>query len=743
MSVLYADVIPGISHEQLDKPFCYSVPEEMKDKISPGSVVRIPFGIGNRLITGFVTELSGVPRFDPSKIKPVYEVVSDSELPESRMIEIAAWMKNEYGCTMSRALKTVLPVKEKVQKKENKCLELSADENTVAGYLERMKKKNAKARIRLLEALMGSKSLDKGEALKNLKVTSKTVNELEAAGILTVKSTYEYRNPAECDGDICKETVSLNEEQSELINSFKSDYDAGIRRPVLIHGITGSGKTLLYIEMISHVIKEGKQGIMLIPEIALTWQTVRRFRARFGDRVSILNSRMSRGERYDQFLRAARGETDVIIGPRSALFTPFKNIGIIIIDEEHESSYKSETIPAYHAGETAEFIAGRHKAAVVFGSATPSVKSYYRAKKGIYKLYTLKRRAGGGELPVCHVDDMRAELAAGNRGMFSRRLMAAISDRLEKKEQVMLFINKRGYAGFISCRACGHVFKCPHCDVSLTFHKGNKLACHYCGHEEYISGKCPECGSEGYISGFKAGTQKIEDGIKKLFPQARVLRMDKDTTSGREGHAGILKEFAEGKADILIGTQMIVKGHDFPRVTLVSALAADMSLFAGDYRAAEITFELLVQAAGRAGRGARRGEMIIQTYAPENYAICHAAKQDYTGFFNDEIRFREMMNYPPVSFLIKLSISGKDEGGVLSAVSLLKKNFFSGTLENTGIAVIGPAREPVYRIADEYRMAVYMKSADKGALDKLQRCMESFMRCDSTFAGVFTRWDRE
>ena len=344
---------------------------------------------------------------------------------------------------------------------------------------------------------------------------------------------------------------------------------------------------------------------------------------------------------------------------------------------------------------------------------------------------------------MCHVDDMRAELTAGNRGMFSRRLMAAISDRLEKKEQVMLFINKRGYAGFISCRACGHVFKCPHCDVSLTFHKGNKLACHYCGHEEYISGKCPECGSEGYISGFKAGTQKIEDGIKKLFPQARVLRMDKDTTSGREGHAGILKEFSEGKADILIGTQMIVKGHDFPRVTLVSALAADMSLFAGDYRAAEITFELLVQAAGRAGRGARRGEMIIQTYAPDNYAICHAANQDYTGFFNDEIRFREMMNYPPVSFLIKLSISGKDESGVLSAVSLLKKNFFSGTLENTGIAVIGPAREPVYRIADEYRMAVYMKSADKGALDKLQRCMESFMRGDSAFAGVFTRWDRE
>ncbi len=741
MSEMYADIIPGISLEQLDKTFQYLVPEELKHSISPGSVVKVPFGGGGRHITGFVVGLSGIPAIEPERIKPVAEVLTDKELPESRIIAIAAWMKDEYGCTMSQALKTVLPVKEKVQKKEIKILQISTDTDMVNGYLERMKQKNARARVRLLEALIHSGSLDMQTAAKELKISSKTVNDLKEAGVIAVQSTFEYRNPVEDAGDICKEQISLNAEQSTLVEGFLRDYEAGERRPVLIHGVTGSGKTLCYIEMISHVVAQGKQAIVLIPEIALTWQTVRRFQARFGDRVSILNSRMSKGERYDQFLRAARGDMDVIIGPRSALFTPFKDIGMMIIDEEHESSYKSETVPAYHARETAEFIAGLHGAALVLGSATPSVTSYYRAVKGVYKLYSLKNRAAG-ELPECYVEDMRAELAAGNRGMFSRRLLAAIEDRLSKKEQIMLFINKRGYAGFVSCKSCGHVFKCPHCDVSLTFHKGNKLVCHYCGYEEEQAGKCPKCGS-AYVYGLRAGTQKVEDSIKKLFPSARVLRMDKDTTSGKEGHTRVLSEFAEGNADILIGTQMIVKGHDFPRVTLVSALAADMSLFAGDYRAAEVTFELLVQAAGRAGRGNRKGEMIIQTYAPENYAVCHAAQQDYTGFFSEEIRFREMMNYPPAAFMIKLSLSGKNEEEVIAAVSVLKERFFSGSLEEMGVNVIGPAKEPVYRIADEYRMAVYMKSKDKEMLDGIRRTIDGFIRSETVFKGVFIRWDIE
>lgn len=742
MSALYADVIPGISHEQLDKPFRYRVPEEMTEIISPGSVVKVPFGGGNRLITGFVTDLSDEPGFDPARIKPIFKLVSDNELPESRMITIAAWLKAEYGCTMSQALKTVLPVKEKVQKKETRLLKLSDDTQMVEGYLERMRKRNAKARVRLLEALLVAGELDEAAAKKDLKLTLKTVKELTEAGVLTVKSTFTYRNPIEGAGEAPKENIILNEEQAALVAEFKTAHDAGERRPLLVHGITGSGKTVCYIEMIDHVVKEGRQAIVLIPEIALTWQTVRRFQARFGERVSILNSRMSRGERYDQFLRAARGEMDVIIGPRSALFTPFKNIGIIIIDEEHESSYKSENVPSYHAREVSGFIAGLHGASLVLGSATPSVTSYYRAKRGEYRLFTLTRRATGADLATCFVDDMRAELAAGNRGMFSRRLLRAIAERLEKKEQIMLFINKRGYAGFVSCKSCGHVFKCPHCDVSLTFHKGDKLVCHYCGYEEHIEKKCPSCGST-YIYGLRAGTQKVEDSIKQIFPNARVLRMDRDTTSGKDGHTKVLREFAAGNADILIGTQMIVKGHDFPKVTLCCALAADMSLFAGDYRAGENTFELLVQAAGRAGRGERKGEMIIQTYAPENYVIEHAKDQDYIGFFNDEINFRGMMNYPPVSHMLKLSLTARDEDLLNRAVSLLKEKFFSGSLEEMGVTFIGPAKEPLYRLADEFRVAVFIKSRDKDILDQMMKCIGDYIRSEQVFRSVFTRWDRE
>ena len=581
------------------------------------------------------------------------------------------------------------------------------------------------------------------DALKDsLKITPKTIKELSEAGIITLKTVYEYRNPVELPEGAPPEQLELNGEQKRITEDIIAGIRAGDKRTSLIYGITGSGKTLCYTELIANVIAAGKQAIMLIPEIALTWQTVRRFQERFGERVSVLNSRMSKGERYDQFLRAAKGEIDVVIGPRSALFTPFEKIGIIIIDEEHESSYISENIPAYHAVETAEFIAGMHGAAVVLGSATPSVKSYHKALKGEYRLFTLGSRATGSQLPDVYTEDMRKELAAGNRGMFSRRLLGAISDRLEKKEQIMLFINKRGYAGFVSCRSCGHVFKCPHCDVSLNFHRdGNKLVCHYCGFETPYIAKCPDCGS-GYIAGFRAGTQQVEESLKKTFPEARILRMDRDTTSGKDGHTKVLKEFADGNADILVGTQMIVKGHDFPGVTLVCALAADMSLFAGDYRAAENTFQLLVQAAGRAGRGDKKGEMIIQTYAPDNYAVRCAAAQDYPAFFKEEINFREMMNYPPVSFMLKLSLVSGYEDVLGEAVELLKKRFFYGDLEVMGVNVIGPAKEPVYKMSDEFRMAVFIKSKDKDVIDELRITIAEYMKNEPVFRKVFTKWER-
>ena len=367
------------------------------------------------------------------------------------------------------------------------------------------------------------------------------------------------------------------------------------------------------MEMIARVICDGKQAIVLIPEIALTYQTVMRFYKRFGSRISILNSRMSNGERYDQMMRAKDGAIDVMIGPRSALFTPFPNLGLIVIDEEHEPTYKSEQIPRYHARETAIARAELEGASVVLGSATPSLEAFYGAGQGKYELLTLKQRSQKQALPTVHTVDLREELKAGNHSIISRKLQEMMKERLDKKQQVMLFINRRGYAGFIACRSCGHVMKCPHCDVSLSSHKGYKLICHYCGYEESAKDRCPKCGSK-HIGGFRAGTQQIEELIRREFPEARVLRMDMDTTKEKDGHEKILETFASEEADILIGTQMIVKGHDFANVTLVGILAADLSLFAGDYQSSERTFQLLTQAAGRAGRGDRPGEVIIQTY---------------------------------------------------------------------------------------------------------------------------------
>ena len=394
-----------------------------------------------------------------------------------------------------------------------------------------------------------------------------------------------------------------------------------------------------------------------------------------------------------------RGEIDIMIGPRSALFTPFSDIGLIVIDEEHESAYNSEQSPRYHAKETAIYIAKEHKASVILGSATPSVETYYHALTGEYKLFTLSHRALGNELPKVYVEDLREELKSGNRSILSRRLKALIEDRLNNNKQVMLFLNKRGYAGFISCRSCGHVMKCPHCDISLTFHKNGKLVCHYCGYEQPSVNLCPKCGSR-YISGFRAGTQQVEEVIKKMYPDARTLRMDMDTTTGKEGHEKILSAFANHEADILIGTQMIVKGHDFPDVTLVGVLAADMSLYSGSYMAAERTFQLLTQAAGRAGRGDTPGEVVIQTYTPDNYSIKTAQAQDYNAFYEEEIAYRRLMEYPPISNMLKVSIASKNEKILDAAADYIKNNH--NRFHGSEINVYDPVNAGVYKINDIY-----------------------------------------
>ena len=465
---------------------------------------------------------------------------------------------------------------------------------------------------------------------------------------------------------------------------------------------------------------------MLIPEIALTLQTVNRFYQRFGDRVSVMHSRLSEGERSDQFLRAKNGEIDIMIGPRSALFTPFQNLGLIVIDEEHENSYQSEMPPKYHAREVAIQRANMLGASVILGSATPSMEAYYRAKQGRYSLFRLSQRAGGAILPKVWITDLREELEKKNRSIFGNQLAEMIEDRLRKKEQIMLFLNRRGYAGFVSCRKCGEVIQCPHCSVSLTAHmrygKIDHLECHYCGYQMGMPSTCPSCQSR-YIGTFGIGTQKVEEMAAARFPEARILRMDADTTKGKEGHERILQEFAEGKADILVGTQMIVKGHDFENVTLVGILAADLSLNVGDYRAAERTYQLLAQAAGRAGRGRKPGDVVLQTYQPEHYSIVCAASQDYENFYEQELSLRQMLQYPPVSNILGVLVLSENEE---NAKELAAK--IAGMMKQyEAVQVLGPTQAPLAKAKDVFREIVYGKCNDYRVLRQMKNQLEGFM----------------
>lgn len=522
------------------------------------------------------------------------------------------------------------------------------------------------------------------------------------------------------------EEKQLSESQSAIVNSIVEDFRAGVRNTYLIHGVTGSGKTEVYMELIEQMIGMGRQAIMLIPEIALTYQTLVRFYRRFGEKVSVMNSRLSAGERSDQYERAARGDIDIMIGPRSALFTPFERLGLVIIDEEHENSYKSESMPKYHAREVAGELCRIKNASLVLGSATPSIESYYRVKKGEISLFTLKERLAGGQLPKVYVEDLRNELKSGNRSIFSRRLYSLIADRLQKGEQTILFLNRRGYAGFVSCRACGHVMKCPHCDVSLSEHtdrfRNSKLVCHYCGYMTPGVTNCPQCGSK-YILGFRAGTQQIEELLHKEFPMARVLRMDADTTRTKNSYERILSQFANEGADILVGTQMIVKGHDFAKVTLVGILAADMSLHTGDYRAGERTFQLLTQAAGRAGRSTLPGEVVIQTYQPEHYAVVHAANQDYEHFYADEIAYRDLMMYPPVAHMMAvLVLSDNEKAGAEQARMLAEQA--KQQFGDQRLVLIGPTEACIGKINDIYRYIFYIKHREYQVLTAVKDALE-------------------
>lgn len=715
----YANVIIDISHEKVDRPFQYRIPDSLKEKLAVGMCVQIPFGTGNQKRKGYVIEITDKNDYPEERIKEIDGIITDNLPAEADAVRLAAWMRQTYGSTMIAALKTVLPVKRAVKAVEKKKLRRTLSAEELTSLLGECMRKHQNAKARVLQELLTEEELPYELVTGKLHVSAATLNSLVNQGAIAIESESCYRNPVSLTVT-AEYGPELSEEQQYIKEQILSDYDENIRKTYLIHGITGSGKTLVYLALIEEMIKRGKQCIVLIPEIALTYQTLLRFYKRFGDRVSVMNSSLSQGERFDQCERARKGEIDVMIGPRSALFVPFPNLGMIVIDEEHEGSYISENAPRYHARETAEYLASLKKASLVLGSATPSLEAYYKAKKGEYRLFTMKNRKNGGELANVRIVDLRQELRKGNRSIFSSELQELIRDRLEKKQQIMLFLNRRGYAGFVSCRSCGYVMKCPHCDVSLSQHIGGKMVCHYCGYETVQPKRCPSC-SSNYILGFKAGTQQIERQLYELFPGIRVLRMDGDTTKQKGSFEKILSAFAEGEADVLLGTQMIVKGHDFPNVTLVGVLAADLSLNDSDYRAGEKTFQLLTQAEGRAGRGTLPGEAVIQTYRPEHYSIRQAAKQDYEAFYEEEIMYRELLEYPPAGHMLTILVVSKDEKRCKGLAVRLAKE------AGAYVHVIGPTPAAVSKVKDYYRYMIYLKSLKEEPIRQAKERLEALL----------------
>ena len=721
--MLYAEVIIDIAHASVDRPFHYRVPDALKDTLKPGDLVKVPFGAGNRLRHGYVIGLTGETDYDPAKIKEIAEADPRGLSVQSQLISLAAWMHETYGGTMHQALRTVLPVRQKIRPKVKKTLVCRMDYPELMAEAEKARQKNYRARLRLLETFLQSREIPLEMARQQLNISDATLKPLLAADRISVITTQEMRGGQETDLQPAGKK-QLNEEQQKAFDDFSGRWDDGDRTTELLYGITGSGKTEVYMEMIEKVLSEGLEAILLIPEISLTWQTVMRFYARFGDRIAIMNSRMSEGERYDQWERALNGSCQVMIGPRSALFAPFSHLGLIIIDEEHENSYKSENTPRYHARETAEARARLCGAKVVLGSATPSMESAHRAACGAYHLMKLSRRAvAKSRIAETTVVDMRQELAEGNRSIFSRTLRERMADCLGRREQIMLFINRRGFSTFVSCRSCGEPVRCPHCDVSLTLHGRDRLMCHYCGYEIKLPDRCPACQSP-YLAGFGTGTERLAEMVSAEFPGARVLRMDADTTRRKGGHREILEQFADREADILVGTQMIVKGHDFPGVTLVGIMAADLSLNTPDFRSAERTFQLLTQAAGRAGRGLKPGHVVIQTYQPDHYAIRYASAQDYGGFFREEMHFRRLAGYPPAVTMAALWISSAEEALLEQAAGSFLADIRAKFHDTAGLQMIGPVNAPVYRVNDVYRKILYFKTANCDIIRTLGRMAE-------------------
>ena len=710
---MIAEVIINRSAKKLNRTFDYNIPKNLEELIMIGSTVLVPFGKSaegkeTNLATGYVVGIKENTTYEVKDIANVKHNLTENQ------IELAKWMAKRYFCNVSDCINLMVtpgtksPKKNNVQDKTINAVYLKKDIEEIEFDIEENKIKSEKQK-KVLQFLKSNEGATIAEIEMFTGGTRAIVKTLEKNGYIEIVEKKIERNPLANKNLEKTENLKLTDEQQNAFNQITSKMDNNQYEQFLIHGVTGSGKTEIYLQLIGKALSQGKTAIVLVPEISLTPQMIDRFISRFNkEQIAVLHSKLSIGERYDEWNRIKEGKAPIVIGARSAIFAPLENIGVIIIDEEHDSSYKSEAVPKYDAKEIAKKIAKKNNCPLVLGSATPDLNTYYKAKEGKITLLELTKRANNSSLPTVEVVDLKAELANGNRSMISLLLHDAIEKNLAEKKQTILFLNRRGFSTFIMCRECGYTVKCKNCDISLTYHKfENKLKCHYCGYEEDVVTVCPECHSTK-IRYFGTGTQRLEQEINKEFPNASTIRMDKDTVTKKNSHEEILNKFKDENIDILVGTQMIVKGHHFPNVTLVGVVAADSSLNIDDYRANERTFQILTQVAGRAGREKEKGKVIIQTYNPENFAIQCAKEQDYKKFYETEISLREQLKYPPFNDIILINFNSLIENEI-KQVSLDVYKYLVENLNLEEFKIMKPMPSPIDRIQNYYRWRMIIK----------------------------------
>ncbi len=698
----------------LRREFDYLIPPELEGRVEVGTRVKVPFG--RRQVLGCVTGLA--EQSDHETLKPIAKIIGAQSLVTPQVLELARWIAEYYCCAPETALKSVLPDavrKEQEGWRERLHVRLLPGREGVEALTKRQ--------LEVYQVIEENRSLAMQELLKLTGTTAQTVRKLEDKGLVEIAPQISERDPYADEEIVPTQPLTLNTEQAtalEEINDKPGDF-------FLLHGVTGSGKTEVYLQAIAHALEQGKGAIVLVPEIALTPQTVERFKARFSTGllktlVAVLHSHLSAGERHDEWHKIRQGRAKIVIGARSAIFAPVEPLGLIIVDEEHEPSYKQEEAPRYHARDVAVVRGKREGATVVLGSATPSMESYHNAKRGRYQLLEMPSRADHKQMPLVRVQDMRTEKSKGDQGppIFSQRLKEAIRNRLEQGEQTILFLNRRGFATSMQCPDCGFVAECPNCSLSLTYHRREQfLRCHVCGHAEAAPRRCPSegCGS-AKIRFHGLGTEKVEDVLRKLFPNANVTRMDSDALKRKEDYRRILGDFRRGKIDILVGTQMIAKGLHFPRVTLVGIVYADTGLHLADFRAGERTFQLLTQVAGRAGRGEVEGEVVVQTFSPVHPAIQFSRRHDYEGYFEAEMEFREQLRYPPFTRAAMLTLRGRNEEKVSFSADHVKKQIEPLTESMDDLQISGPAPAPLLRAETFYRYQLMLRT---GRMSELSR----------------------